>query len=100
MVIDSAIPPAPRDPQSGKAMRRELLLPIVKFLDRNPITFAGLFSGNQAMVHGENDFGLAPDYPALGIRRREIFNGQRLACGTDDSLLPTWLVWHNQITSV
>ncbi len=92
MVIDSAILPAPRDPQSGKAMLRELLLPIVKFLDRNPITFAGLFFANQAMVHGDNDFSLAPDYPAFGIRWREILNGQRLACGTDDTLLPTWLV--------
>ena len=99
-MVDSAILPGPRDPQSGKAMRRELLLPIVKFFDRNPITFAGLFFANQAMVHGDNDFGLAPDYPALGIRWREIFYGQRLACGTDHTLLPTWLVWHNQFTSV
>ncbi len=100
MVVDSAILPGPRDPQSGKAMRRELLLPIVKFFDRNLITFAGLFFANQAMVHGNNDFGLAPDYPALGIRWREILNGQRLACGADDTRLPTWLVRHNQNTSV
>ncbi len=81
-------------------MRRELLLPIVKFLGRYLITLAGLISANQAMVHGDNDLGLAPDYPALGVRWREIFNGQRLACGTNDTLLPTWLVWHNQNTSV
>ena len=92
MVVGSAVLPAPSDLQSGKAVRRELLLPVVKFLDRNLITIAGFFSANQAMVHGDNDFGLAPDYPALGVRWREVFNGQWLTCGTDDTLLPTWLV--------
>ncbi len=100
LAVESAVLPGPRDPQSGKAVRRELLLPVVKFLDRNLITLAGLFPANQAMVHGDNDFGLAPDYPALGVRRRKIFNGQWLTRGTDDTLLPTWLVWHNQITFV
>ena len=73
-------------------MRRELLLPIVKFLGRYLITFAGLISANQAMVHGENDLGLAPDYPALGVRRRETLGGQWLTRGTDYTTLPTWLV--------
>ncbi len=73
-------------------MRRELLLPIVKFFGRYLITLAGLISANQAMVYGDNDFGFAPDHPALGIRWREILGGQRLTRGTDYTPLPTWLV--------
>jgi len=100
MVVGSGVLPAPRNPQSGKAVRRELLLPVVKFLDRNLITLAGLFSADQAVIHCDNNFGLAPDDPALGVGWWEIFNGQWLTCRTDDTLSPTWLVWHNRITSV
>src|SRR6266700_1635597 len=74
--------------QAGQAMLVDRELPGKEFVDRQRVTAAGLFEGEQAAAHGGNDFGLTANDPPFGPGRGQIRNRQRTAVRPDDVFYP------------
>src|SRR5476651_2664919 len=77
-----------RGAQAGKAMLVDGGLPGEEFLDRQCVTGASFFEGQQATAHGRNHLSLAADDPALCARRGQIRNRERTAVRPDHILDP------------
>ena len=77
-----------RGAQTGKAMLVDGILPGEEFFDGQRVAAAGFLKRKEAAAHGSDDFGLAPDHPALGARRGQIGDRQRAAVRPDDVFGP------------
>src|SRR5690606_14759153 len=68
----------PRHPQSLHARTIHRALPAGKLLEREIVALEHFVDGQQAAVDRGDDLCLAADHPALGIRRGQVGEGQRL----------------------
>ena len=77
-----------RRSQAGKTVLIDRVLPGKEFLDCQRVTAAGLLKREKSAAHGSDDFGLAPDDPALRAGRWQISNSQRASIRPDNILGP------------
>src|SRR5438067_10034986 len=77
-----------RGTQPGEAVAIDGILPREKFLDGQRVTTARFLERQKSAADRGDDFGLAPDHPALGAGRRQIRDRERTAVRPDDVLGP------------
>ena len=70
------------EPRQAVAVDRTL--PGEEFLDGQRVAAAGFLQRQKPAADGGDDFGLAPDHPTAGTRRRKIGHGEGGAIGPDD----------------
>src|SRR5687768_17024133 len=73
----------PGDSQAGHSAAVDRTLPAGEFLEAQRIALARLVDRQQPARDRGHDFGLAPDDPAVGLRRRQAVERQRLAERSD-----------------
>src|SRR5688500_4560801 len=91
-LVNVAIMLDPGDSQAGHAAAVNRALPAGEFLEAQRIALARFVDRQQAARDRGHDFGLAPNNPAVGLRRRQAVERQRLAERADYLGWPKFLV--------
>src|SRR5262249_54030555 len=77
-----------RRAQARESVLVDGVLPREEFFDRQRVTAAGFLEREETAAHSSDNFGLSPDHPTLGARRRQIRDRQGAAVWPDDVLGP------------
>ena len=73
-----------RRAKPGQPVLLDRPLPTEELVHGQLVAITSLVEAQEAAAHGCDDFGFSPNYPPLGVFRRQVRHRQRTSVRTDD----------------